>query len=324
MNTLKTLNKGINFSANVNLFKATFKSPSRPIGSFKEECYKDAESLRSQGPFYVLFSTGVDSQIIARSFKDNNIDCEYVFLNFVNTNNVELSRIHECKKFYNIDIRIVDLDLEKLKDSWISRCKEEKTPALLQYPFEHLSSILEKDYPIVVQGANDPAIITDNKTFSKASIYLNYFESSLQRHRLMSKYRPVIDFPFSPEAITSYYTNINLKTFCRTIRYFKEISNIKNISVGNTDYFNTFAKPYVKGLSFEDSIIWYGKLTGYENIHDWAADKKYNIYNVLETRISVPYWDLVSFLEGDYNQTKDYTEWHYKNSDSFFTSLGSL
>jgi hypothetical protein len=95
---------------------------------------------------YVLFSSGVDSQIITRVFLDNNIDCEFIFLNSVGHCEYELSHIKECEKFYGIKVRIIDIDLEQHRHEWITRSNNENPPAMHHYPFEWLSKNLEKDY----------------------------------------------------------------------------------------------------------------------------------------------------------------------------------
>lgn len=313
---------GIEYSDSPNNFYVKINAPRRNFSDFKTECFNDALQIKKLGPVYVLISTGIDSQIIARSLIDAGVDAEYIFLNYQNSS-VELDRVKECEKFYSIKIRLIDLDVEQHKEEWLYNVKQEVVPSLRHYPFEWLSKTLKEDFPIVTQGANDPAIIGGSK--DNMSIYCNYYESMQQRFRLMKKYRRVYDFPFSPEAIASLYTNDCIKVFCNTIQYFKENSLEKNKKLlTNSQYFNYFTKPFVKGKSFGESIIWYGKLTGYENCPDWLRDNKYSIFNILETRISVPLLDLINFLENNRNKSKTYHTWHYNNSDSLFTSLGSL
>ena len=147
----------------------------------------------------------------------------------------------------------------------------------------------------------------------------------IKRFRLINKYRDVYDFPFSPEAIASLYTCDSLKTFCSTIQYFKENLLERNKKLlTNIQYFNYFAKPFVKGQSFSDSIIWHGKLTGYEQCPEWFTDSKYSIFDILETRISIPIWDLIDFLEQTRNTYKLYYDWHFNSNLPEFKSIKSL
>lgn len=314
--------QGIEYSNDPNNFYVKINAPRRNFSDFKTECYNDALQIKKLGPVYVLFSTGIDSQIIARSFVDAGVDAEYIFLNYQNSS-IEIDRVKECEKFYNIKIRVINLDIEQYKEEWIHKASIEHIPSLRHYPFEWLSENLKENFPIITQGSNDPAIVGDRK--DNMSIYCNYYESMQQRFRLMKKYRRVYDFPFSPEAIASLYTNDCIKTFCNTIQSFKENSLEKNKKLlTNSQYFNYFAKPFVKGNSFGESIIWYGKLHGYENCPGWLRDLKYSIFYILETRISIPIWDLIDFLEQTRNTYKLYYDWHFNSDLPEFKSIKSL
>jgi hypothetical protein len=177
------------------------------------------------------------------------------------------------------------------------------------YPFEWLSKTLEKDYPLITQGSNDPAIVGPAH---KLSIYCNYYEGMQKRFRLMSPYRKVIDFPYSPEAIASHYTDENMKVFCSTMRYYRE----NNVDISKTQYYNIFGKSFVKGRYFKDDILWYGKRTGYESFPNWISPQ----LNIKDTRVSIPYWDIVNFMENERNVYKDYADWIYQ-ADFGFVSL---
>jgi hypothetical protein len=229
---------GIEYSQDPNNFYVRCNAPSRNYGDFRTELNNDGLKLKdAYSNMYVLFSSGVDSQIITRVFLDNKIDCEFIFLNSVGHCDYELSHVKECEKFYGIDVRVIDLNLEQYKDEWITRSNNESTPAMRHYPFEWLSKTLEKDYPLITQGTNDPAIVGPNH---KLSIYCNYYEGMQSRFRLMNPYRTVIDFPYSPEAIASHYTDENMKVFCTTMQYYRE----NNIKISNSQYYNILCKSY--------------------------------------------------------------------------------
>jgi hypothetical protein len=314
--------QGIEFGESEN-FYVKYKSPRRKIKSLREEFNIDAiEISKFYGPVYIGFSSGVDSQIITRCFLDNNLDCEFVFLHIKDINNIELERVIECEKFYGIEIKKYVLDIEEFKNDWINRSQTEIPRSMHQYQFEWLSNTLPNNFPIVMQGCTEPAIIggwNKNPRSSEynypvpVSIYHNYHESSLQRKRLMEKLRPVIEFPFSPESVTSYYTENSFKNFCKNINYFIEtdptipyLLNDINYLDHKLNYFNLFAKPFVKGEYFKD-IIWHGKLTGHEMSPDWLKSDNHK----KGTAIAVPYWDLVDFLENNLNQEKNYSSWLY-------------
>jgi hypothetical protein len=315
---MNKLCQGIEFNDSEN-FYVKYRSPRRKIKNLRDEFNIDAiEISKTYGPVYIGFSSGVDSQIIARCFLDNNLDCEFIFLHVKGINDIELERVIECEKYYGIEVKKYSLDIETYKDQWIARSQNEVQKSMHQYQFEWLSKELCGNFPLVMQGAVEPAIIGGQFKRIKnydypVSIYHNFFESSLQRKRLMEKFRPVLDFPFSPEAITSYYTEHSFKNFCRNINYFIETDPLmpslqKKIDIVNhkLDYFNIYAKPFVKGNYFKD-INWYGKLSGYEMTPKWVESDVFKN----DTSISVSYWDLVNFLENNIGQEKIYSNWIY-------------
>lgn len=299
--------QGLEYSTDPKNFYVRCNAPTRDYKDFRTELNNDANILKEKySDMYVLFSSGVDSQIIARTFLDNNVNCEFIFLNSIGYCDYELSHIRECEKFYGINVRVIDLEVDSYKNQWIDRSKTENPQSMHHYPFEWLSSTLEKDYPIITQGANDPAIVGPA---DKLSIYCNYYEGMQKRFRLMQQYRPVLDFPYSPESIASHYTDENMKVFCTTMQYYRE----NGVDISKTQYYNIFGKSFVKGKHFKDDILWYGKRTGYESFPDWFSPQ----LNIKDTRVSIPYWDIVNFMENERNVYKDYSDWIYQDSPGF-------
>lgn len=293
---------GLKFSGPDN-FNVTYHSPRRKIGNLREEFNNDAVELsKNLGMVYIAFSSGVDSQIIARSFLDMGLDAEYVFLHNKGNNELELEHVLECEKFYGIKVRKIELDINEHKDKWIADNEKHYASSITQYPFLYLSEQLEEDWPIITQGKAEPAIVGVRKEIM--SIYHNYYEDMELRFALMKNHRRVYDFPFSPEAIASYYTEDNLKVFASNIKYFSE----NRMKLSYSQYFNMYAKPFVKGKYYRDDVIWYSKLTGAENYPKWMLDLDY----IKETRVSVPYWDLVEFLENTLDEEKTYNDWIYQ------------
>jgi hypothetical protein len=95
-----------------------------------------------------------------------------------------------------------------------------------------------------------------------------------------------------------------MKTFASTFKYF-----VKNtLGVEQSQMFNAYAKSFVKGQYYKKDIIWFSKLTGYENGPDWLLQLDY----IKDTRISVPYWELVDFLENTRGQQKTFSSWNFK------------
>jgi hypothetical protein len=110
-----------------------------------------------------------------------------------------------------------------------------------------------------------------------------------------------------------------MKSFAHTMQYFTETNLSRNNKLLTKDqYWNCFAKPILKGKYFKDELIWYGKMTGYEKFPDWITPQQ----EIKETRVSVPYWDLVNFLENNRSTHKEYSDWIYSEDTPGFVSLG--
>lgn len=296
-------NQGIEFLKKDSSFSVLYKSPNRKISNLREEFNNDALNIyRKYGKVYIAFSSGVDSQIILRCFIDMGLHFEAVFLYVKGYNEKEYQQLLECEKFYGIKFKIIDLDVKKYKDEWINDNKKNQINSLVQYPFEYLSKNLENPWPLITQGKSEPAIVGSNS--KNCCIYHNYYEAMELRFSLINRHRPVLDFPYSPEAMTSYYTDENLKTFISTYNYFN-IDRKNHAEIIQS--FNNYAKPFVKGNYFKKDILWFSKLNGAENYPEWLLQMDFD----KRFRVSVPYWDLVNFLENTNNKTKIYSNWNF-------------
>lgn len=317
------MKSGIEYLKEGDTYTVRYHASSRNVGDLRTEFNNDAYRIKNTlGPVYVLFSSGVDSQVIARCFKDVGVDAEYVFLNLVgHSNGVELSRIAECERFYGIKVKIIDVDINQYKDEWLERTKHEIPSYMFHYPYEQLVKQLPENWPVIFQGECEPTIIGAERGF--AEFYTNYYVGSNQRTRVMEKFRKVMDFPFSSEALTSYYTDENMKAFCSVGKYFGslELQKKNGTEINTGEYWDYFGKAMTKGRYFKNDILWYGKLTGYESCPSWFLEKK--VPNILESRILVPCHNLIGFLENNRSCYKDYKGYD-KRYDHRYTSLSSL
>lgn len=293
----------IEFSKDPNDFFVTYSSPHRDYSNIRDEFDNDATEIsKKHGPVYIAFSSGVDSQIIARSFIDKKLDAEFVFLRIKNVNDVEYNQMKECEDFFNIKVRVIEVDLEEYKNQWLAENTSNSVNCISQYPFKFLSDSLKEKWPIISQGSVEPCLVGSNE--SNISVYHNYYESMELRFKLMGKSREIIDFPNSAESVASYYTDNNMKTFASTFKYF-----FKNtLGVEQAQMFNVYAKSFVKGQYYKKDIIWFSKLTGYEKGPDWLLQLDYK----KDTRVSVPYWELVDFLENTRSKQKSFSTWNFK------------
>ena len=277
-------------------FAVRYTAPSRKYGTLRTEFEKDALAIsKKYGKVYVGFSSGVDSQIILKSFIDQKLEVIPVFMHTVGYNDLEFARVKECEDFYKIKIHVYNVYIDDYKDQWL---KDDSNPMLF-YPLKVMVDQLSDSLPIVMQGAVEPSIVRNSKSIPV--IYHNKNEGMIVRHNLLSTSRPILDFPYSPEAVASYYTDPNLKLFCQTLNYYYT-EGLTDSDILNL--YNAHAKAFVKGQYYRNEILWFDKLSGHENYPDWILDPVYDKTN----RILVPYNELVSFLETTNGATKTFNK----------------
>ena len=281
-----------------NGFSVRYTAPSRKYGTLREEFEKDALAIsKKYGNVYLGFSSGVDSQIILKSFIDQKLEVTPVFMHAVSYNDLEFERVKQCEDFYKTKIHIHNVYIDNYKEQWLNNSSD----AMVFYPIRVMVEELTEPWPIIMQGAVEPSIVRNSKMVPV--IYHNKNEGMIARHNLLSTIRPVLDFPYSPEAVASYYTDPSLKLFCQTLNYYYT-QGIADSDILNL--YNAHAKAFVKGQYYQNEILWFEKLSGFEQYPDWVLEPIYDKNN----RILVPYNELVSFLETTDGATKTFNKVH--------------
>lgn len=290
-------------------FSVGYRSPSRKFGNFRAELNNDVLRINAKyGKVYVAFSSGVDSQVILRCFKDMDADFEPFFIHVVGRNDYEYSVVKKSEKFYGIPIKILELNLDQYRQEWTDRRKVENSITLLHHPFEWASKQLPENFPMIMSGANEPAIIGNNER--GIYIYHNYYESLLLRFKLINNHRTILDFPWSAESLAAYYCDDLLKTWGDVCEYYinDDLVSSKTGKKAPLNKFNYYIKGFLKGKYFGKDILWPAKKTGYENYPDWMIP---HYSYPTSTAVSVNYCDLVAHMEQCNGETKIFNEWNF-------------
>jgi len=299
----------IQFNKDDTGYSVTYTSPVRKFGSLREELNNDAITInKEQGPVYLAFSSGLDSQVILRCFIDMRCDFIPFFVHVVGKNDFEYDMVLKSEKFYGIKIEKHIVDIDSFKDEWIQHSIDHNIPTCLHYPLVHVINQLPEDLPIVTSGANEPCIV--GSTNSEISIYHNYYEQMRLRFRMIGSNRKVFDFPYSSESLASYYCDDIVKTYANTSAYFKD-NNLVYSSTNSfppTDYFNMYVKPFVKGSHFKKDVLYPSKRTGFEL---FPSELVRDLSTPKDARISAKYIDVVEHLEKCDGSTKTFNTWHY-------------
>lgn len=300
------MNNPITYDLVDNKFIVKYESPARPFGNLREELNNDTKRINNEhGKVYVAFSSGVDSQVILRCFLDMQADFEPFFIHVKDRNDFEYDNVKRAEQFYGIKIKILELKLYEHREEWLKRKEIEKSPTLIHHPFEWASKQLPENFPIIMSGANEPALV-GNSNYGMF-IYHNYMESLSLRFNIISKHRPIFDFPYSSESLAAYYCDDLIKTYADVIDYYTD-NGLISIEQGK-DFdlykFNYYIKSLLKGKYFKKDILWYPKKTGYENYPKWM---NLNLNYPEETSVYVPYTKLVNHLESCTGTIKEFSD----------------
>lgn len=91
-----------------------------PVGTYKEELLNNARMMREyySGQFDVLYSGGVDSEVILRIFKELGIKHNTIIVRYKDGYNYrEIENALECVKSLNIPHKIIDFDIQKFYEN---------------------------------------------------------------------------------------------------------------------------------------------------------------------------------------------------------------
>lgn len=302
-------NNPITYEMTENGLVVRYRSPSRKFGNLREELNNDVKRINEEhGKVYVAFSSGVDSQVILRCFIDMGGDFEPFFIHAVGLNDFEYRVVKESEKFYGIKINVLELNIEEYKSAWLQRKAAENSITLLHHPFEWASKQLPEAWPMVMSGANEPAIIGNSQKGSH--IYHNYKESLLLRFNLINQHRTILDFPYSAESLASYYCDDILKVWNDVKDYYigNDLVSAKTNKMAPLNRFNYYIKGFLKGKYFKKDILWPAKKTGYEKYPAWMA---LHWAYPGETSVSVNYDELVAHLESCSGTIKEFRDWNF-------------
>lgn len=218
-------------------------------GSFRDECEKAAKIIRERTNkrINVLFSGGIDSEVVVRSFINSGIEINCVICDLCGYNLSDIKHaISFCKNF-NISFEIITLDIKEFwklklnKKAEITKCISPQFPVLMWLSDQ-------------IEGYN---IIGSGDCFLKKN-YDKWF--MVEREKVASIYRYYIlkdkdgapaFFQYSPELILSFLNEPLLREFLEETK----MMDSKNI------------KPAIYKKYWKD-IKPRKKLTGYEKLED--------------------------------------------------------
>ena len=240
---------------------------SRPIGTLREECIKTAISIRNNvnGRIAVLYSGGVDSEIIVQSFLEANIPIDVYIIRY--QNNINLHDISTAIKFCNdsnISYKFLDIDIEKWLENEVEayalpiKCQSPQI-SLFYWAIDQID-----DY--VILGDGDLALYH----LGNSNLCIESYGEKWGISRwLMHTNHPGCPkfYRYSSECEAAYLLDPMVNDFVTIASKEMDISHFK------------YVKPFVLQKHF--GTRYRKKLTGFENIMDACELQRENLQKLL-------------------------------------------
>ncbi len=293
-------------------FWSSYGSVTRKVGTFKEECYRVARLIKEKAdalslPVDILYSGGSDSEVMLRSFIEQDIPVNVNITEFENNLNVQdvscAYKFCDANKIKPI-IRKLDiakfLESEALEYAELASCP---TPQML--PFLWLydqveglpvlgynTNIVHKDFQKYWKWDLKTMTVIENeiKEYPKVPWYVKRNERHMAIFRYpMSKNKPVVPgfFIYTPEVLLSFLQH----------PWAKHLTDCKEW--GEIDIELSKKKIYSEGFP---NIIQDKKQTGFEMIMDLDLKCRTTLmekYGHLNSVHSWEYNKLVNHLNGE-------------------------
>ena len=215
-------------------FTTTFSQYTGPVSSFKDELCKAASSTidHATDKITVLFSGGVDSEIMLRSFLDVGYTPNIIIARYENDYNLyDVSYAVTICSMLNVSYRILDFSLQKFYEhdaERVSDISQIDRPAALPY-----CKLLELVDGFPIMGASDmsPMRLSDDYSF-KGQWIMRCWEHDIGWSKFIRAInRPGIAewFKWTPGLVASYMNTTWFKGLVSDFYYGKTGSNSTKI-----------------------------------------------------------------------------------------------
>ena len=286
-------------------FYIDFKSCERPHGNMKEESDLRAKQLAETGSKFMLgFSGGLDSQSVLHSFYTQGIPIETAFLYLPGYNDNEYEQVQFIDKKYGIKTHIVDLDPMTVKDEILEISEKHDMPGknnILQAKF---LSLLPDDYDFI-QMVHDPFVYV-SPTYN-LYYYQGYYLPEINRHRAferLGRKGKHIFYGDTTEFLLSVIDDEIFKAAFVAARYYDENGlDLPGKKLKTFDRWDYYIKPLLYGKYWGDSLTYFPKYQGFENIDYLKGNPKIRVHG-----IAIPYYEFLTFLNTPGGQIKRFYE----------------
>ena len=173
-------------------FDIKFKPVTRPLLGWKQEVYETAKQIRSLAdrPLFLCMSGGIDSEVVARAFIENNIEFTALSLRHIKgTNNHDVDWAIKFCRDRNLKHIVIDFDFEDFVINKIPKYIEQGYVTWRTFRFQqlYLFELAESlGYTAVLGGGPSPFFTVDGEICLNFKIdefmCLDWLKNNNQKH----------------------------------------------------------------------------------------------------------------------------------------------
>ena len=235
----------------------------------KQSFYNDARRLleEAQGIPAIMFSGGLDAQILVKSFMANNAQFECFFMHNVGKNTFELEYARACEKKWGFKLNVIDIDPIKDLNHYQTLFPQIDITGYFYCQYYSFSRQIPADYDLV-QTTMPYAMLWQRN--NKLDLIFSYYDFPSQCERVINhtaNRKRYIGFPYTDSMHCGLYCNQFVNPMRNCWEYLADsFKQVKDKSF----LWDHSVKPLIYSYMFGDELIYFPKRTGLENF-DWGT-----------------------------------------------------
>ena len=235
----------------------------------KQSFYKDAKTLLEKAPGIpaVMFSGGLDAQILVKSLMANNAEFECFFMHNVGKNTFELEYAQQCQKRWGFKLNVIDIYPINDFNEYQQLIPKINATGYFYMQYHSFSKAIPVDYSLI-QTTMPYAMLWQRN--NKLDLLFSHYDFPVQCERVINYTagrERYIGFPYTDVMHASLYCNQFVNPMRNCWEYIAD--SFKNVR-DKSFLWDHAVKPLIYSYMFDDELIYFPKRTGLENF-DWGS-----------------------------------------------------
>jgi hypothetical protein len=252
----------------------------------------------------LALSGGLDCQVVLHSFVSQSIPIKCAFLYLKDCNNFELNSVKVLEKKYNLDLTIIELNPDELKDSVIKEYAVTGIPPY-QLMHKHFLTLLPPEYTFI-QGLDGPDLVKrkiDEKWYiiQTANSFVN---SRVRGLEMIDRPGKIVSWEKSTEIFYSIITDdvVTSYMYAHNNIVNNGLSYENDKAIPLIDHYDLYIKPIMYGKYWKDELEYFSKYQGPEEV-PWIMSQKWHHYD--KNVVYIPYNEAIDIMSTA-NKVKTY------------------